>query len=299
LTREERDHIRSGSVFIWDEDEANILRWTDGRRWSSSRPCGNFIIYDELDSGLSRDSSMMSANSHNSQSSMYSSRNSGQIVSWHMDPNASYDQQHQQQRSAQWHAAQASRACNTARNNYSVLRGGLIKRALSINAADGRRMHLVSYYTASDVERKQLKVPRNDPRFEGVKIRKLLYPELVCENSLNGGTTWRFAEAQGRGHAYAAGTREGKTTPSRSESATARASPSEEYASPSSSKIGSAPITSTATTPAPVATKEPEQQQQQRPLVAYMKLSPVERNIYEQRIHFTPLPNQVCNTYAV
>ncbi|RKP06310.1 Gti1/Pac2 family-domain-containing protein, partial [Thamnocephalis sphaerospora] len=115
LTREERDRIRSGSVFLWDEDEASILRWTDGRRWSSSRPCGNFIVYDELDAFGS---------------------------------------------------------------NYPILRGGLIKRALSINTADGRRMHLVSYYTASDVESGRLTVPRTDPNLANIRIREQIYPEL-------------------------------------------------------------------------------------------------------------------------
>lgn len=37
--------ICSGSVFVWDEGQTGIRRWTDGRRWSSSRPRGNFIIY--------------------------------------------------------------------------------------------------------------------------------------------------------------------------------------------------------------------------------------------------------------
>ncbi|RKP26384.1 gluconate transport inducer 1/Pac2, partial [Syncephalis pseudoplumigaleata] len=40
--------ICSGSVFVWDEGQTGIRRWTDGRRWSSSRPRGNFIIYREL-----------------------------------------------------------------------------------------------------------------------------------------------------------------------------------------------------------------------------------------------------------
>ncbi|RKP25498.1 Gti1/Pac2 family-domain-containing protein, partial [Syncephalis pseudoplumigaleata] len=126
LTRDERERIGSGMIFIWDEDEAGILRWTDGRRWSSSRPCGNFIYT--------------------------------------------------------WHAMQdsnvpPSRFHNTARNHYPVLRGGLIKRALSINTADGRRMHLVSYYTAAQIEEKRLSIPRQDPKLQTIQIRRHLYPE--------------------------------------------------------------------------------------------------------------------------
>ncbi|KAG0198650.1 hypothetical protein BGX28_007913, partial [Mortierella sp. GBA30] len=40
--------IESGSVFVFDEDESGICRWTDGRIWSPSRICGNFLVYREL-----------------------------------------------------------------------------------------------------------------------------------------------------------------------------------------------------------------------------------------------------------
>ncbi|KAF9560234.1 hypothetical protein EC968_006256 [Mortierella alpina] len=40
--------IEAGSVFVFDEDESGICRWTDGRIWSPSRICGNFLVYREL-----------------------------------------------------------------------------------------------------------------------------------------------------------------------------------------------------------------------------------------------------------
>ncbi|KAG0355759.1 hypothetical protein BG005_005280 [Podila minutissima] len=40
--------ITPGSVFVFDEAEAKICRWTDGRIWSPSRICGNFLVYHEL-----------------------------------------------------------------------------------------------------------------------------------------------------------------------------------------------------------------------------------------------------------
>lgn len=45
----ERRLIRSGSVFVFDEKESGIRRWTDGRLWSPSRIHGNFLIYRELE----------------------------------------------------------------------------------------------------------------------------------------------------------------------------------------------------------------------------------------------------------
>ena len=49
LHDKERKMIRSGSVFVFDELESGIKRWTDGRVWSPSRILGNFLIYRELE----------------------------------------------------------------------------------------------------------------------------------------------------------------------------------------------------------------------------------------------------------
>ncbi|KAI8339159.1 Gti1/Pac2 family-domain-containing protein [Chlamydoabsidia padenii] len=50
LSTKERMSIRSGSVFAFDENEAGMRRWTDGRTWSPSRVSGgSFLTYRELD----------------------------------------------------------------------------------------------------------------------------------------------------------------------------------------------------------------------------------------------------------
>ncbi|KIW21934.1 uncharacterized protein PV07_12656 [Cladophialophora immunda] len=49
LDRERSDLIRSGHVFIYDENASAIKRWTDGITWSPSRILGNFLIYREVD----------------------------------------------------------------------------------------------------------------------------------------------------------------------------------------------------------------------------------------------------------
>lgn len=41
--------IRSGSIFVWDEREAGMRRWTDGHCWSASRVSGCFLTYRELE----------------------------------------------------------------------------------------------------------------------------------------------------------------------------------------------------------------------------------------------------------
>jgi hypothetical protein len=49
LHEKERQGIRSGSVFVFVERESGIRRWTDGKVWSPSRICGEFLLYRELE----------------------------------------------------------------------------------------------------------------------------------------------------------------------------------------------------------------------------------------------------------
>ncbi|KZV95899.1 hypothetical protein EXIGLDRAFT_452948 [Exidia glandulosa HHB12029] len=44
---EKRDDIKSGSTYVFGEEEAEIKRWTDGLTWSPSRINKNFLIYRE------------------------------------------------------------------------------------------------------------------------------------------------------------------------------------------------------------------------------------------------------------
>ncbi|KAJ7884895.1 Gti1/Pac2 family-domain-containing protein [Mycena leptocephala] len=51
LLAHEREQLRSGNVFVWEESDDNgeggLVRWTEGRRWSQSRMRGNYLFYDE------------------------------------------------------------------------------------------------------------------------------------------------------------------------------------------------------------------------------------------------------------
>jgi hypothetical protein len=40
LLEGERRELRSGSIYVFDEKESGIKRWTDGRQWSPSRILG-------------------------------------------------------------------------------------------------------------------------------------------------------------------------------------------------------------------------------------------------------------------
>ncbi|KAI0944250.1 hypothetical protein AcW1_002005 [Taiwanofungus camphoratus] len=50
LTATEREQLKSGNVFVWEEAEhkqGGLERWTDGRRWSQSRMRGDYLFYEE------------------------------------------------------------------------------------------------------------------------------------------------------------------------------------------------------------------------------------------------------------
>ncbi|ORY89456.1 Gti1/Pac2 family-domain-containing protein [Leucosporidium creatinivorum] len=49
LTDDERVRfVRPGAVFVWEEEEAGIRRWTDHIKWSPSRVSGAFLTYTEV-----------------------------------------------------------------------------------------------------------------------------------------------------------------------------------------------------------------------------------------------------------
>src|SRR5689334_16551436 len=54
LSAQDRSLVRSGTVFVWDEGETGMCRWTDGRFWSPSRNVSGFLTYRELARRLPR-----------------------------------------------------------------------------------------------------------------------------------------------------------------------------------------------------------------------------------------------------
>ncbi|KAI9007114.1 Gti1/Pac2 family-domain-containing protein [Gaertneriomyces semiglobifer] len=46
-TSAQKNKIRSGSIIVYCEEEANITRWTDKRKWTPSRVRAKFLEYDE------------------------------------------------------------------------------------------------------------------------------------------------------------------------------------------------------------------------------------------------------------
>lgn len=56
LSNDEREKIESGDIFCFVENESGLKRWTDGRIWSPSKICGEFLVYQEVPRYLSKNS---------------------------------------------------------------------------------------------------------------------------------------------------------------------------------------------------------------------------------------------------
>ncbi|CAG8552772.1 5753_t:CDS:2 [Funneliformis caledonium] len=49
MVEEEKKVLCAGSIYVYDERESGIKRWTDGKYWSPSRIVGDFLVYQELE----------------------------------------------------------------------------------------------------------------------------------------------------------------------------------------------------------------------------------------------------------
>lgn len=80
LHERERRQISSGSVYVFDEHEAGIKRWTDGRIWSPSRILNNFLIYREIDQKRPTPSSSSTSSTPNQHANNNNTNNSSGVV---------------------------------------------------------------------------------------------------------------------------------------------------------------------------------------------------------------------------
>ncbi|KAF4126122.1 hypothetical protein GMORB2_1368 [Geosmithia morbida] len=144
LSEKERQSIRSGSVFVWDEREAGMRRWTDGKSWSASRVSGSFLTYREMEGkrgggfGTGR-------------------RGSGKTP----DSNRGSDEDHD----------------DGEPEGYRYKADGLMKQSFSITTSTGQHLHLISYYSRPQPGQPDLSQPTNDPSLRGVVPVKGMYPE--------------------------------------------------------------------------------------------------------------------------
>ena len=156
LSEKERQSIRSGSVFVWDEREAGMRRWTDGKSWSASRVSGSFLTYREMEG--KRGGGSVSQSSVSRAGKTPESRGSDE------DRGDGTDE---------------------GPDGYRYKPDGLMKQSFSITTSTGQHLHLISYYSRSHPAAANLQQPTTDPALQQVRPQKGLYPESTVNDQQN------------------------------------------------------------------------------------------------------------------
>jgi len=154
LQEKERRIVQSGTVFVFDERESGIKRWTDGLVWSPSRILGNFLVYRELDKRNASGKKDTSPIDRASRSS------SGSDVESALEKN------------------KERALVGSLTNSYRFKKNGLIKKTMSI-VVNGVSQHLISYYTKEDVLAGRLQTPSNVPELASLEIS----PEFLMKQN--------------------------------------------------------------------------------------------------------------------
>ncbi|SPO07594.1 related to cAMP-independent regulatory protein [Cephalotrichum gorgonifer] len=146
LSEKERQSIRSGSVFVWDEREAGMRRWTDGKSWSASRVSGSFLTYREMEG---------------KRGGGFGSSRKGGASGKTPDSARGSDEDHD----------------DGEPEGYRYKADGLMKQSFSITTSTGQHLHLISYFTKSHSQSNELPQPATDPQLRHLSPAKGLYPE--------------------------------------------------------------------------------------------------------------------------
>ncbi|KIW87428.1 uncharacterized protein Z519_12064 [Cladophialophora bantiana CBS 173.52] len=152
LSEKERQSIRSGSVFVWDEREAGMRRWTDGKSWSASRVSGSFLTYREMEGKRGGNSYTNPARPGTK------------------TPEAAQDD-----------PSQAGEG-EEGPDGYRYKPDGLMKQSFSITTSQGQHLHLISYYSRSHPTSQVLRQPSTDPNLASIQPAKGMYPESTIND---------------------------------------------------------------------------------------------------------------------
>ncbi|KAJ7631825.1 Gti1/Pac2 family-domain-containing protein, partial [Mycena rosella] len=154
LVDAERRMIASGSVFVFDEDESGIKRWTDGCFWSPSRILGNFLLYRETDrrgAGHGRRRGEQEGDEGEGEGRR------GSLSRPRKEGRAGVDRQRERT------------LVGSLTNSYKFKPDGLMKKTFSLTIANATH-HLISYYKIADVESGRLRAPSSLPELASLDI---------------------------------------------------------------------------------------------------------------------------------
>ncbi|KAL3495596.1 Gti1/Pac2 family-domain-containing protein [Aspergillus germanicus] len=161
----ERSHlVRSGSVFIYEENSSGIKRWTDGVTWSPSRILGNFLVYRELEKPFPPGEKKRAMKKTTRRTPGPPGRPGEPYP--RQDSTNGYSPSPTEPYGERSHPADVQRALvGSLVDSYGFKESGLVKKTMSVTVA-GVTHHLVSYYSVDDVTRGALAPPT---RFDGFR----------------------------------------------------------------------------------------------------------------------------------
>ncbi|MCJ1226204.1 hypothetical protein MMC12_002853 [Toensbergia leucococca] len=157
LSEKERQSIKSGSVFVWDEREAGMRRWTDGKSWSASRVSGSFLTYREME-GKRGGSGFAQLGVARAGKTPDSTRGSDSDLEG---------------------------AGDDGPDGYRYKPDGLMKQSFSITTSAANHLHLISYYARSHPNVPGLNHPTSDPALRHIRPQKGMYPESTVQEQQN------------------------------------------------------------------------------------------------------------------
>ncbi|CZT10662.1 hypothetical protein WAI453_012597 [Rhynchosporium graminicola] len=149
LSEKERQSIKSGSVFVWDEREAGMRRWTDGKSWSASRVSGSFLTYREMEGKRGGGQFVPPPVRRSNEKTPDSARGSDEDLDMDGD----------------------------GPDGYRYKPDGLMKQSFSITTSSGQHLHLISYYSRPHPGAPDLPMPTTDPQLRHIIPIKGMYPE--------------------------------------------------------------------------------------------------------------------------
>ncbi len=159
LSEKERQSIKSGSVFVWDEREAGMRRWTDGKSWSASRVSGSFLTYREMEG---------KRGGNGFAPPLAASRGQGKTPD-----------------STRGSDSDLEMAGEDGPDGYRYKPDGLMKQSFSITTSQGNHLHLISYYARSHPTAQGLNNPTSDPNLRHIRPAKGMYPESTVHEQQN------------------------------------------------------------------------------------------------------------------
>ncbi|KAH7886765.1 Gti1/Pac2 family-domain-containing protein [Phlebopus sp. FC_14] len=162
LVDSERKMITSGSVFVFDEDESGIKRWTDGFFWSPSRILGNFLLYRETDKRGAGHRGVRSDPADNmNEQSQYN------VDGVRVDSQSLSRPKGETSLGVDRHRERV--LVGSLTNSYKFKSDGLMKKTFSLTIG-GVSQHLISYYKIEDVEQGRLRSPSSLPELASLDI---------------------------------------------------------------------------------------------------------------------------------